>query len=342
MQEVVLVVCAVAGVAAAMLLRRRSGRGSSGSYTEKDRLASERDMLLKSISKLEEDPGYAAERNALLPSYKSRLREIEAAMAGEARPKSAGKAGAAASGATAGSLPDVADPAKVATKEAEAVPESTVASDTPEDARDGAVVEDVKAEAGEEPVKVEAVVDGGGEASTGEIVPDDVKAEAGEEPVKVEAVVDGGGEASTGEIVPDDVKAEAGEEPVKVEAAETGAAPEMAAADDKPDGEQVMDEPRITKPGPVEEEVRKASQSAGTAPKADETGATEPAKAQDAPAGPEANKPSPPSEGGDKTGTGAGTDGGDDDGVDPDEDNLDKIKGDIMKALSKLERTEAD
>ncbi len=206
MQEVVLVVCAVAGVATAMLLRRRNGRGSPGPYTEKDRLSSERDILLKSISKLEEDPGYAAERKALLPSYRNRLREIEAALAGEARPKSAKKEDVAAGGAVAaGGLADEAEPAKAEMGEAEVSPESAVAGDTAVDARDDLVVEVV-----EGPVEAEAVV----EAVEGEIVPEGVEVEAVEGPVEAEAVV----EAVEGEIVPEGVEVEAVEGPVEAEA----------------------------------------------------------------------------------------------------------------------------
>ena len=328
MQEVVLVVCAVAGVATAMLLRRRSGRGSPGPYTEKDRLSSERDILLKSISKLEEDPSYAAERKALLPSYKSRLREIEAALAGDARPKSARKEDVVPTGAVAaGSLPDAAEPAKAETKEGEVVAESAVAGDTSGDARDDMVAEDVQ---------VEADVAGGGE-----IVAEDVQVEADVESVEadVESVeADVAAEAGGGEIVAEDVQVEAD----VAGGAEAGTTPETVAADDKPDIEQVVDAPPVQSPS--SEEVQETSKPAVTAPKVDEPGRTEPAEPQDAPAAPKADKPGPsPEDGtGDKPSSGAGPDGDEDDGVDPDEDNLEKIKGDIMKALSKLERAEAD
>ena len=314
MQEVVLVVCAVAGVATAMLLRRRGGRGYPGPYTEKDRLSSERDILLKSISKLEEDPGYAAERKALLPSYKSRLREIEAALAGEARPKSTRKEDVvAAGGVVAGSLPDAAEPAKAETKEAEAVAESAVSGDITGDARDSVVPEDVRVEEVEEPVEADVAVEAGG----GEIVPEDVRVEEVEEPVEA------------------DVAVEAGE-------VGAGTTPETVTTDDKPDIEQVVNAPPVQSPS--SEEVQETSKPAVTAPRADEPGRTEPAEPQDAPAAPKADKPSPSPEdsSGDKPSSGAGPDGDEDDGVDPDEDNLEKIKGDIMKALSKLERAEAD
>ena len=84
MQEVVLPLCAAAGVAAALVLGRIRGGATPKPRTESDHLESERSILLKSISKLEKDSGYTAERDALLPAYKNRLAEIKAALAGKA------------------------------------------------------------------------------------------------------------------------------------------------------------------------------------------------------------------------------------------------------------------
>ena len=123
---------------------------------------------------------------------------------------------------------------------------------------------------------------------------------------------------------------------------EAGTTPEPVAADDKPDIEQVVDVPPVQSPS--SEEIQETGQAAATAPKAGEQDRAEPAEPQDAPPVPKAVEPGPPPEegAGDKPSTGAGPDGDEDDSMDPDEDNLDKIKGDIMKALSKLERAEAD
>ena len=177
--------------------------------------------------------------------------------------------------------------------------------------------EGVKVEAVEGPVEAEAVV----EAVEGEIVPEGVKVEAVEGPVEAEVEV----EAVEGEIVPGD-----------------GATPEPVAADDKPDIEQVVDVPPVQSPS--SEVIQETGQAAAAAPKAGEQDRAEPAEPQDAPPVPKAVEPGPPPEegAGDKPNTGAGPDGDEDDSMDPDEDNLDKIKGDIMKALSKLERAEAD
>ena len=93
MQEVILPLCAAAGVAAALVLGRMRGGAPPKSLTESDHLESERSILLKSISKLEKDPGYAAERDALLPAYKNRLAEIQAALAAKAHQGTAVPAG---------------------------------------------------------------------------------------------------------------------------------------------------------------------------------------------------------------------------------------------------------
>ena len=115
MQEVVLPLCAAAGVAAALVLGRIRGGATPKPRTESDHLESERNILLKSISKLEKDSGYAAERDALLPAYKNRLAEIKAALAGKAHQGTAVPAkkegGGGLSGAASGAAVGVADTA---------------------------------------------------------------------------------------------------------------------------------------------------------------------------------------------------------------------------------------
>ena len=74
MQEILIVLCGVAGVAAAALIRR--GRRAAGSA-----LRSERNVLGKAVSLLERDPAYASERQELLPGYQARLKEVERAIA---------------------------------------------------------------------------------------------------------------------------------------------------------------------------------------------------------------------------------------------------------------------
>ncbi|MBI1657194.1 MAG: hypothetical protein IS632_00225 [Thaumarchaeota archaeon] len=75
MQEILIVLCGVAGVAAAALIRR--GRRAAGSA-----LRSERNVLKRTVSLLERDPAYASERQELLPGYQARLKEVEQAIAG--------------------------------------------------------------------------------------------------------------------------------------------------------------------------------------------------------------------------------------------------------------------
>ena len=76
MQEIAIALCGVAGVAAAALVRRaRKAKRSA--------LDSERRVLESSISLLEHDPAYDAERKALLPGYRSRLKDIRQAMDGK-------------------------------------------------------------------------------------------------------------------------------------------------------------------------------------------------------------------------------------------------------------------
>ena len=74
MQEILIVLCGVAGVAAAALIRR--GRRAAGSA-----LRSERNVLGRAVSLLERDPTYASERQELLPGYQARLKEVERAIA---------------------------------------------------------------------------------------------------------------------------------------------------------------------------------------------------------------------------------------------------------------------
>ena len=74
MQEILIVLCGVAGVAAAALIRR--GRRAAGSA-----LRSERNVLGRAVSLLERDPAYASERQELLPGYQARLKEVERAIA---------------------------------------------------------------------------------------------------------------------------------------------------------------------------------------------------------------------------------------------------------------------
>ena len=74
MQEILIVLCGVAGVAAAALIRR--GRRAAGSA-----LRSERSTLRRAVSLLERDPAYASERQELLPGYQARLKEVERAIA---------------------------------------------------------------------------------------------------------------------------------------------------------------------------------------------------------------------------------------------------------------------
>ena len=79
MQEILIVLCGVAGVAAAALIRR--GRRTAGSA-----LRSERNVLGRAVSLLERDPAYASERQELLPGYQARLKEMEQAIAGGRTP----------------------------------------------------------------------------------------------------------------------------------------------------------------------------------------------------------------------------------------------------------------
>lgn len=79
MQESLIVLCGVAGVAAAALIRR--GRRTAGSA-----LRSERNVLGRAVSLLERDPAYASERQELLPGYQARLKEMEQAIAGGRTP----------------------------------------------------------------------------------------------------------------------------------------------------------------------------------------------------------------------------------------------------------------
>ena len=78
MQEILIVLCGVAGVAAAALIRR--GRRVAGSA-----LRSERNTLRRAVSLLERDPAYASERQELLPGYQARLKEVERTIAGGGR-----------------------------------------------------------------------------------------------------------------------------------------------------------------------------------------------------------------------------------------------------------------
>lgn len=78
MQEILIVLCGVAGVAAAALIRR--GRRTAGSA-----LRSERNVLGRAVSLLERDPAYASERQELLPGYQARLKEVEQTIAGGGR-----------------------------------------------------------------------------------------------------------------------------------------------------------------------------------------------------------------------------------------------------------------
>ena len=72
---IVVALCGVAGVAAAALARRARKAGNSA-------LDSERRVLEKSISLLEHDPAYEAERKTLLSGYKNRLKDIRRAVDG--------------------------------------------------------------------------------------------------------------------------------------------------------------------------------------------------------------------------------------------------------------------
>ena len=78
MQEILIVLCGVAGVAAAALIRR--GRRAAGSA-----LRSERNVLERTVSLLERDPTYASERQELLHTYRARLKEVEQAIAKSGR-----------------------------------------------------------------------------------------------------------------------------------------------------------------------------------------------------------------------------------------------------------------
>ena len=69
MQEAILILCAVAGVMTAALLRR-------GRYSKIDNTKKEKVILEQSIEKLENDANYETERNVLLPIYKNRLKEL--------------------------------------------------------------------------------------------------------------------------------------------------------------------------------------------------------------------------------------------------------------------------
>ena len=83
MQEILIVLCGVAGVAAAALIRR--GRRAAGSA-----LRSERNVLGRAVSLLERDPAYASERQELLPGYQARLKEVERAIAKSGRTPDSG------------------------------------------------------------------------------------------------------------------------------------------------------------------------------------------------------------------------------------------------------------
>jgi hypothetical protein len=73
MQEILIVLCGVAGVASAALIRR-------GMKSRRSALRSERNILKRSVSLLERDSSYAAERQELLPGYRTRLKKVEQAI----------------------------------------------------------------------------------------------------------------------------------------------------------------------------------------------------------------------------------------------------------------------
>ena len=326
MQEVILPLCAAAGVAAALALGRMRGGAPPKPRTESDHLESERRILLKSISRLEKDPGYAAERDALLPAYKNRLAEIKAALAGKAHQGTAvpiekeedgglpGTVGTpeAANGATVG-VADTSGSAMVSQKEGTepritSVPDSAAKPADPEsggvlpEAANGATV---------------GVADTSGSAM--------VSQKEGTEP-RITSVPDSAAKPADPES--------GGVLPEAANGATVGVADTSGSATVS---QKEGTEPRITSV------PDSAAKPAAEYPK---TGELAPDGRPDAPtttsqdAEPHPALPKTDIDEGREPRDGSGPEGGD--GPDSDEDDLEKIKGDIARAISKLERAETE